>query len=222
MSNGHSWHPYSRNRIAQVCLCLALVGLSLGYAASAQAQLPWTNVLCTPGVECPQIGTPPGACECGFWKDSPGSVAVNGETVYIFVKCRPDVDDTGKWRAPLPAADVTHDIFRARAAANDSSILRIVAYSQIGAGTDWATCSNGADVVATLQWGPGDDNSRFSVKSVAYPLGTPIAGLCIILTDDPDNVVPVSRRSTAQVDYIELENDDSGNVVTLESFQLPQ
>jgi hypothetical protein len=95
-----------------------------------------------------------------------------------------------------------------------------MAYDQIGAGTDWATCANGADVVASLQWGPGDDNSVFSVKSAAYPLGTPIAGLCIILTDDPDGPVPVSRRSTAQVDYIQLENDESGDVVTLENFRL--
>jgi hypothetical protein len=222
MSNGHSLLVGSWNLIAQAGLSLALVGLSLVSDTSAQAPLSWNNVLCTPGAECPQSGTPSGACQCGFWTDSPGSTAVNGETVYVFVQCRPDVDDTGAWRAPLPIPDVTHNTFRARAAANDSSILQIIAYAQIGAGTDWATCAKGgAGVVATLQWA-GDDNSRYSVKSAVYALGTPIAGLCIILTDDPDNVAPFSQRSTAQVDYIQLEDAGSGNVVTLESFKRPQ
>ena len=43
MNNGHSLLASARNRLAQAGFSLALVGLSLAYAASAQAQPIWTN-----------------------------------------------------------------------------------------------------------------------------------------------------------------------------------
>jgi len=180
--------------------------------------LTWTNVMCTPGIECNQNGTPDFPCQCGFWQDSPASIS---ETVYLFVESRSqEKDETGKWLARIdPPVIEGFDQLRARAAANDSSILKVIAYNAVGGAFELCG-EEGPDIAGVLQWGPKDDNSAFYNKLA--PLKLPVVGLCIVLTDDPDTAAPVSGRTSAQIDMIQLRNSATKKMVALEQFKQDQ
>jgi len=193
-----------------------LVG-ALALATPAHA-LNWTNVMCASGVECNQNGTPDFPCQCGLWQDSPASIS---ETAYLFVESRSqERDETGKWLARLdPPVTEGFDQLRARATANDSSILKVIAYSAAGGAFDQCG-EEGPDIAGVLQWGPADDNSLFYNK--VAPVTLPVIGLCIILTDDPDTAAPVSGRTSAQIDMIQLRNSATRKMIALEQFKQDQ
>ena len=206
---------------------VALAGLVSVHSASA---LTWTNVACAGGTECPKVGVPTGPCSCGFYLDSPGSLASDPETVFTFVKSGGNgeglaLDETAKWNAVAPAADFSpYNNMEVRAAVNDNAFLKVILYRNLG-GADFNNCAETSpDIITTIMYGggskagdPGDDDSIFRVKSAAVAIGVnePI-GLCIILSDDSDNVVPVVMRSSALVDYVRLKSNNGS--ATLENF----
>jgi hypothetical protein len=205
---------------------MALVALAALISAQSASALSWTNVACAGGAECPKVGTPVAACSCGFYLDSPGSLIADGETVFTFVKSSSEgaIDETAKWKATLVAGNYAgFNEIRARAAANDSSFLKVILYRNVF-GNDFNNCLDvSPDIIATLQWGgvagPDDDDSIFREKSAAVAIAPfEQLGLCIILSDDPDNVAPAVQRSSGQVDTIELRTIPGGARITVESF----
>ena len=208
---------YRRSPAGSAVLALFTLIGALAMATPANA-LDWTNVLCTPGIECNQKGTPDFACQCGLWADSPSSIS---ETAFLFVESRSiEKDETGKWMARIdPPVTSGFDQLRTRASANDSSILKVIAYNAVGAGLE-SCAEEGPDVGGVLQWGPADDNSYYYNKTA--PLTLPVVGLCIILTDDADTAAPVSGRTSAQIDMIQLRNSATKKMMALEQFKRDQ
>ncbi|HET6372268.1 MAG TPA: hypothetical protein VFG76_03110 [Candidatus Polarisedimenticolia bacterium] len=208
---------YGRPAAGHFAIGLLSIVAALAVATPALA-LDWTNVMCTPGLECNQTGTPSSPCECGFWKDSPASFT---EGVFIFVESAdPAADETGKWIATIDPVEIgSFNQLRIRAAANDSSILKVIAYSAVGGNLE--SCGEvGVDIAGTVQIGPGDDVSAFYTRTA--PLNGPVAGLCIILTDDLDSAAPVSGRSSAIIDMIQLRNSSTKKMIALDQFNPAQ
>lgn len=219
----------SRNFLAAALLLCTLSVLSTG---PAQA-LSWTMVSCAAGAECPKVGVPTGPCTCGFWKDSPASETANSETVFVFVKStsgNPAVDETAEWKATIPAADYSaYDRFRVRAGVNDYGGLQVILYKNTG-GIAFNNCEDNMlmfpDILAIASWASGgafvDDSvlSRQDINPITIASGDSL-GVCIRLTDNPDNAAPASQRSSGQVDYIQLVTP-AGAALSLEHFNLSQ
>ena len=220
MSNAARGSRFTRSLVLSLVACAAVLGVTTSPASA----LTWTNVTCAGGNECAQIGTPVAVCNCGLWKDSPGALTapVEIEAAFLFVSSHYSdgaaANETASWRAPLPNALTGYDTLEVRGAVNDNSDLIVVLYDNLATNPYLNCQQNGASVVAVLNWNDLQDDSVFRVSTAAVPAAATVRGVCVIVTDNPDNVVPASRRSSAIADYIRLKNAVAS--VTLEEFQL--
>ena len=200
-----------------------LIGGALTLASALPASaLTWTNVQCTvTGLECPQIGTPNAPCDCGLYKDAPGVASVSHkDTAFLFVSSNVvGGDETAEWKAPLAASLNGQATLEVRQAVNDSSEVTVILYDSTG-GAGYANClSVDPSVVAVLDTGDNGADSRFGITTVPIAAGKKVAGICLRISDNADTAVPVSKRSSAIVDYIAVSTA-AGVKTYLEEFGL--